>query len=204
MKNWRRLFIAALMATVTSVAGAVELAGKMDVNVTSDTAAQAKTKAFNQARRQIIVDVLTPYALPDLLRDAVKEASSDVLTNMIASSSIDGEKFSDTTYSAKITMTVDADAARSWLTEQGVQNWIPTDDAGDVFVTVVNMRNRVADWASVNQVARNEKINLATQLIAGNQVTIQVPTSVRTKFIIALREAGWRTENRDGVLHISR
>lgn len=204
MIKMRKILFAIALAASVGAASAVDLTGSAAVNVTSDTAAEAKTKAFNQARRQIILDVLSAYSLPDMLQAVVTDASSDALTNLVASSSIDGEKFSDTTYSAKITMTLDADAARKWLNEHEVQNWLPSAVSGDVFVVVVNMRNRVADWSGINQIARDEKINVDTKLIAGNQVTVQVPSADRTKFTIALREKGWRTENRDGVLHVSR
>ncbi len=201
----RKFLVTAFMASLVGGAwAAVDLTSVANVNVTSDTAAAAKNKAFANARRQIIVDVLSPYSMADALRDAVKAADGGALTNLIASSSIDGEKFSDTTYSAKITMTVDADAARTWLNDNGVQQWLPNEDAGDAFVVVVTMRNRVADWSRILQIARNEKINLDTKVIAGNQVTLHVPVANRATFTIALREAGWTTQNHDGVLHVSR
>ncbi len=202
--NVRKFLVVAILATFTGGAWCADLTGSTNVNVTSDTAAEAKNKAFNQARRQIIVDALASYTAVDALRAAVADESSAVLTNLIALSSIDGEKFSDTTYSANITMTVDADAARVWLTDKGVQNWLPVDGKGDAFVAVINLRNRVADWANLLQIARNDKINVDTKVIAGNQVTIQVPEVNRTNFTIALRESGWKTENHDGVLHVSR
>ncbi len=183
---------------------AADLTGVTTVNVTSDTAAAAKNKAFDDARQQIIIDALSSYALPDLLQDAVKNASKGELTNLIASSSIDGEKISDTTYSANITMTVDADAARAWLVDKGVQSWLPDDASGDVFVAIVSLRNPVADWGAINRIARDEEIILDTKLIADGQVTMQVPSSQRAKFTIALRESGWRTNDRDGVLFISK
>ena len=158
--------------------------------------------AFDEARRQIINDVLGQYAIPDLLADAVKNASADDLTNLIAASSIDGEQQSDTTYSANISMTIDRDAARAWMTANNVQNWLTDGKSGDTFVVQIVMSDKLAGWIELNQIARDEGIELATRYINGNQVTIELPVSARNSFTIAIRENGWRYADQNGVLHI--
>ena len=45
-------------------------------------------------------------------------------------------------------------------------------------------------------------INLFTKYINGNQITVEIPTSSRTAFTIAVREKGWRFSNSNGVLKI--
>ena len=167
-----------------------------------NTAAAAKNMAFDEARRQIISDVLGQYAIPDLLDDAIKNASGADLTNLIASSSIDGEQQSDTTYSANITMTIDANAARIWMTDNNVQNWLTDGKSGDKTVIQVVMSDKLAGWIELNNIARNEDIDLDTKFINGNRVTLEIPASSRSAFTIAIREAGWRYADQNGVLHI--
>lgn len=196
-------FLFILIATAfCGGAFAADLAGSASVNVTSDTAAAAKEMAFDEARRQIIVDVLGQYSIPDLLQEAVQNASSSDLTNLIASSSIDGEKQSDTTYSANITMAIDREAARTWMTENNVQNWLTDGKTGDKFVVQVVMTDKLAGWMELQQIARNEGMELSTKYINGNQITVEVPVAKRAEFTIAIREAGWRYADQNGVLHI--
>ena len=192
-------FIGAMML---NCANAADFQGVAAVNVTSDTAATAKNMAFDEARRQIIVDAVRQYADVNALDELVKNAKADDLLNMISSTSIDGEQLSDTTYSANITMVVNADAVRRWLGENGVQNWIPDDKNPDVFVTTVNMSDALANWIELNQIARNEKIDLNAVVMTSDTVVLNLPVSVRGKFTIAVREAGWKFANSDGNLRI--
>ena len=202
--NLCKCFFGAVLAIVTffDVAMAVELQGTVPVNVTSDTAAAAKNKAFNDARRQIIVGALRQYADVTSLNSAVGAAKNAELMNLIAASSIDGEQFSDTAYSANITMVLDADAARVWLTENGVQNWIPDGTNVDTFVVQVNMSDGLKNWVELNQIARAEKFDLNVRYLSQGTATLNLPKSVRGRFTIALREAGWRYANSDGNLKI--
>lgn len=196
------VFGAMLGLVAVGAASAIELKGSASVNVTSDTAAAAKNMAFDEARRQIIVDVLRQYADVGALRGAVSGAKSSELTELITASSIDGEQLSDTTYSAKISMTVDADAARMWLGANGVQNWVPDGSQRDVFVVNVQMSDAIANWMDLNRIARNEKLDLGTKYMSGNSAVLELPVSARGAFTIALREAGWRYANQDGALRI--
>lgn len=181
---------------------AADLVGVASVNVTSDTAAAAKDMAFDEARRQIINDVLGQYSIPDLLADAVQNASSADLTNLIAASSISGEQQSETTYSADITMTIDRDAARAWMTENNVQNWLTDGKSGDRFVVQIVMSDKLAGWIELNNIVRAEGIEMDTKYINGNQVTVEIPVASRGAFTIAIGEAGWRYADQNGVLHI--
>lgn len=202
MFNIKNILFACLVCFAVSAADAATLQGTASVNVTSDTSAVAKTMAFNEARRQIIMDALRQYALVEQLSAALASASDADLTNLIAASGIDGEKISDTTYSANISMTVDADAARKWLADNNVQNWLPDGTGGDRFVALITTSDSVADWMELKRIARDEKIDLATKYMMGNQITVELPTSARGAFTIAIREAGWRYSNTDGVLKI--
>lgn len=203
MKVYKSILYAALvLAMHPDVAVCVDLQGSVPVNVTSDTAAAAKNMAFDQARRLIVSESLRQYADVDALTSLVVSAKNVDLMNLIASSSIDGEQFSDTTYSAKITMILDADEARRWLDENGVQNWIPNGASADTFVVMVNMSNGLENWTELNQIARAEKINLDVRFLTRDSATLDLPKSVRGRFTIALGEAGWRYANADGNLKI--
>ncbi|MBO5947153.1 MAG: hypothetical protein J6Q44_03355 [Alphaproteobacteria bacterium] len=198
-----RKICAILIGMVFSMAAhAVELRGMASVNITSDTAANAKNIAFDEARRQIIADSLRQYADADTLKSALAQAKTSELMNLISSSSIDGEKLSDTTYSANISMVVDAGAAREWLDNNAVQHWLPDESKQDVFVVNVNMSDGMQNWAELNQIARKEKIDLATKTMTADSAVLELPVSVRGKFTIAVREGGWRFANNDGVLRI--
>ena len=182
---------------------AVELRGTANVNVTSDTAANAKTMALDEARRQIISDALAPYSAVEQLRPAIAAASADELTGLIQSSGIDGERLSDTTYSANIKMTVDAAAARRWLADNNIQNWLADGDDADLAIMIITVgSDGVADWSDINRIARDEKVSMTIHHILGDQITVAIPASRRGRLTIALREGGWRYANRDGALRV--
>lgn len=190
---------------VTAGAGAAPLTATASVNVTSDTAATAKNMAMDEARRQVIVDALSPYSDSSALRAAVQNEKSAVLTTLIESSGISGEKQSDTTYSANITMTLDRNAARNWMVSHGVQNWLGDgEDVGNESWVVVSLNNKLSDWSRVRRVAADNGIDLNTKSINGNQITFRVPAARRGALTIALRDAGWRYTDKDGVLYISK
>lgn len=202
MKLFKNIFVALFGISLVAGAYAADLSGVASVSVTSDTAAAAKEMAFDEARRQIILDVLGQYSIPDQLEEVLKNAKSAELMNLIATSSIDSEQQSNTTYSANIHMTIDRDAARNWLTEKEVQNWLTDGKSGDTFIVQAVMTDKLAGWIELNQIARDEGIELATRYINGNQVTIELPVSARNSFTIAIRENGWRYADQNGVLHI--
>ncbi|MBQ8294793.1 MAG: hypothetical protein IJX89_05420 [Alphaproteobacteria bacterium] len=203
MRGIKNIFVGvSFCLLVLTGAGAVDLHGTAAVNITSDTAATAKNMAFDEARRQIITDTLRQYAIVEQLIPAVQNAKSSELMNLISASSIDGEQLSDTTYSANISMTVDVDAARTWMAENNIQNWLRDGASDDRFVVIVNMSDAVANWMDLQQIARNEKIDPITRNMTGNSAMLELPASVRAKFTIALREGGWRYANADGALRI--
>jgi hypothetical protein len=181
---------------------ALELRGTTSVNVTSDTSVNAKNIAFDDATRQIFVDSLRQYVNADTLDSIVKNATKAELSNMILSSSIDGEQTSDTSYSANITMTLNVPATREWLVQNSVPNWLPDETKQDVFSVIVSMSDKLNNWAELNAIARNEKIDINTKFMYGNKVHFEMPTSLRGNFTIALNENGWRFSDKDGILRI--
>ena len=192
-----------LCGTLCGAAIGADLMGVASVNVTSDTAATAKTMAFDEARRQIVTEVLGQYADGEALRSVVAAEKNSVLTNLVASSGISGERQSDTTYSANISMTLNRQSAKAWLTDNGIQNWLnATEDAGDKFLLIADLKDKLTDWMQIRYAATNNGIDLNTRFIDGNQVVFFVPTAKRGAFTIWARENGWRYRNRDGNLHI--
>ena len=99
----KRILGAFCWAFLSCAVCAADLVGTASVRMTSDTASTAKTMAINDARRQILIDKLHVYAMPDQLNAAIRAAKSTELTNLISETNIDGEQISDTTYSANIT-----------------------------------------------------------------------------------------------------
>ena len=105
---------------VGQVAFGFELSATVPVNQTSETAAKAKINATNLARRQILYNVLSPYAQKEELNGLIHNSSSEELMNLISSSSVSNEQISSDSYSANITMTIDNEAAKKWLDSKGV------------------------------------------------------------------------------------
>ncbi len=202
MKCVNNALVVALCTICTAYANAAELSGVATVNITSDTANTAKTMAFDEARRQIITDALGQYSNPEQLRDALANAAADDLTALVATSAISGEKISNTTYSATISMTLDANAVRQWMTVNAVQNWLPDGNAGDKFVVLATLSQPMADWIDLNRISRTGEIDFSTKYMMGDQIMLEVPNGKRAGFTISLREAGWKYADQDGVLRI--
>ena len=178
------------------------LSGSISVNETSDTAANAKTNAVNSARRQILSGVLSQYSNKDALNELIKNTSNDDLMNLISSSSVANEQMSSNSYSAKITMNIDNDATKKWLTENNVQNWIPLAENSERFTVLMVVSNGIQDWAELKRVVRDDNIEIETQSIVGNQIVAKMPLTYRTKFTAAVKNAGWKFADNGGVLQI--
>lgn len=189
-------------AMAISTGWGADLSGSAAVNITSTTAATAKNIAMDEARRQIILDVLGQYAERPLVAAAIKSADAADLNALIAATGIDGERLSDTTYSANITMTIDAAAARNWMAVNNIQNWLNNGAGGDKILVVVTLSDKMADWMDLNRIARAQNIDLGTRSIMDRNVTVELPASHRAAFASALRDAGWKYTDADGVLRI--
>lgn len=202
MCDMKKLLIAFIGMVFVCGVHAADLVGSAWVNMTSDTSVTAKTMAINDARRQILIEKLGPYAMTDQLVPAVRSAKSADLVNLIAETNIDNEKISNTAYSAKITMTIDKVAARNWMTENSIQNWLNDGSSTDMFVANITLRDALGDWADFNRVMRGERVDVMTKYISGKNVTVELPASSRTVIAAALRGAGWRTSITDNVMRI--
>lgn len=203
MKIWRVLCALTCAGWVAAANAAVQnFSGTTSVNVTSDTAAMAKTRALDSARRQIIRETIAPYTNAEQFDKLMSDASASDLAGLILTSRIDGERQSSTTYTATVSMTVDGAAVQKWLNANNVQSWLPDTALGNRVPVVINMRNRMADWAELNSIARGENIDLMTRNITGNQVIIELPDASRRAFIAAARAAGWQYSDNDGNTHL--
>lgn len=202
MKIVKNICSILILCVMSISAFASELQSSATIRMTSDTAANAKNIAMDEARRQIITDVLQPYCDKDALGAAMQTVKNADLVPLIAGVSIEGEQASDTVYAAKFTMTVDSDAARLWLGQNNVQNWLPDNSEQDVFMVRATLADNLSDWGALNQIVRNEKLNMMTKNITNNVVVFALPRSGRGAFTIALREQGWKYADSDGVLNI--
>ena len=197
-----RFYLGLVCALFMSYANAADLLGNVALNITSDTATTAKNIAMDEARRQIISDVLGQYSDRVALENVLATTKNSALNTLIESTAIDGEQTSDTTYSANITMVIDASAARAWLTENGIQNWMPDDENANSFVVWAEMSEPIVNWTEINTISRDEKIDVKLKSVQGNQIVFDVPVSVRGAFTIAVREAGWQYSDKDGILRV--
>lgn len=201
MLRFIKFFVCCLCVCPSAMADV--LSGNAVVNITSDTAVTAKNIAMAEARRQIIMDTLGQYAARDQLKTVVDAAKNDELTGLISQTTIEGERFSDTTYTANISMTLDSVAAQQWLTQNEVQNWLKTSASNDdVFVVVVKLANPLSDWAELNKILDNKKINTVIDEILGNQVTLFVQKHQRSQFMATLHDNGWKYSLNDSAVNI--
>ena len=183
----------------------VDLSGSVAVNQVSDTATKAKVDAINLARRQILAEVLSQYAMSDNLNSALEKSSDEELMNLIASTSVSNEQISSNAYSANITMNLDDAAVKQWLNQNGIQNWVPTQQvSGEKFSAFIVLQNGLVDWAELKRIARSDGINIETQIIAGNQIFVKIPLNYRSKFTALVHEYGWKYTDNGGVLQVWR
>ncbi len=203
-KKILKLFFIFSFSFFISAASAADLTGSAAVNVTSDTAATAKTMAFVEARRQIVTETLSPYANSADFRDLMKNTNDATLANLVSATTIDGERLSATTYSANIKMTIDAVAAKKWMADNDVENWLGESVSVDRSVVVIDLAGGLRDLVELNRALRNENIKPEIKRISGLTLTIGIPASSRAAFINAVRGAGWRVSDTDGFLRVSK
>ena len=194
------VLIGCLVVPMSVFAGV--LSGSVSVHQVSDTAANAKIMAMNSANRQIMLNVLSKYADSDALSDLIQTTSDDDLLNFISSSSVSNEQISDSAYSAKITVNLDNDAIKNWLTQNNVQNWVPVAESASRFTLSIVVPNGIADWAELKRIARENNVEIETQNITGNNIIAKMPSGIRTKFTADLHANGWKYADNGGVLQI--
>ena len=185
-----------------SDAFAFDLIGSYDITQTSETAAKAKSEALNIARRKILFDVLSNYSEIDSLQTLLNNTSDNDLLNLISASSVSNERISSETYSATISMNIDNDAVKRWLTLNDVKNWVPLAENTESFSMFVVLPNGISDWGELKRITKNDAVDIDTVAIIGNQIFAKLPLNYRSKFTIALREMGWRYADNGGVLQV--
>jgi hypothetical protein len=195
-------FGAVLCALVIPAAFSAPLSGKVFVNETNDTAAKAKSVALSGARRQILYNVVSQYSDKSALSELIKGASDEDLMNLISETEVSNEQIASDTYSANIQMNIDNEAVKQWLNNNNIQNWIPSTEVSEKFVASIVVLNGISDWAELKRIAREENIDIDTQSITGNQIIVKIPLNLRGRFTAAVRGAGWKYSDNDGVLHI--
>ena len=195
-------FIALFSCLYTTNLVALDLIGAIDITQTSDTAAKAKNEAMNIARRKILFDVLSNYSEIDSLRTLLDDTSDDDLLNFISAASVSNEHISSETYSATITMNIDNDAVKRWLTLNDVKNWVPIAETAETFSMFIVLPNGISDWGELKRITNAANVDINTIAIIGNQIFAKLPLNYRTKFTAAIREMGWRYADNGGVLQV--
>lgn len=204
MFDVKKYILALCCAAYCGGAAAQDLSGVATVNITSNTAAAAKNIAMDEARRQIISDVLGAYADRGQLAAAIKGATAADLNSVIAATGIDGEQLSDTTYSANITMTLDGAVAKKWLVDNNVQNWLGETGNTNNFIVSITFADPMGDWVDLKRIARELNLDFGAKSIAGGTALVELPMDKRQAFVTAVRGAGWKYSDVDGVLRIWR
>jgi len=194
-------FVFAVLVMTTGAFGA-NLSGVISVNKTAETASDAKNDAMNEAVRTIINNILSKYANTEQFSELMQKTSDEELMNIVSSSGVANEQMSTTDYSAQITINIDNDAAKKWLNDNEVQNWVPLLESDEKFTALIVIQNGLIDWAELKRIVRADNFEIETQSINGNQIVVKMPLNYRSKFTVAVREAGWRYSDNDGVLHI--
>lgn len=179
-----------------------ELSDTVPVNQTSDTAANAKVKATDFALRQILYNVLSQYSAREELNGLIYNSSTDDLMNLISATSVSNEQISSDTYSANITMIIDNYAAKRWLDNAGIRNWIPLEEVREKFTVFIVVPNGLADWAELKRITRSNNTEIETQSMAGNQIVAKLPLSYQSHFVADIHDAGWKYTNNGGVLQV--
>lgn len=197
------LFLSAVVASGIALDSfAIDLIGTVAVSQTSDTAAKAKNEAMDVARRRILFDVLSNYSEIDSLSALLDNTTDDDLVGLVSTASVSNEQISSETYSATIMMTLDNDTVKKWLTVNDVKNWVPIAETAERFSMFVVVPNGISDWAELKRIANNDRVDIDTITIVGNQIFAKLPLTYRTKFTAAIRDAGWRFADNNGVLQV--
>lgn len=183
---------------------ATDLIGAATISQTSETAAKAKIDAMNIARRQILFDVLSNYAEIEGLTELMDKTPDEDLIGFISAAGVSNEHISSETYSATITMDIDNDIVKKWLTLNEVKNWVPIAETAETFSMFVVLPNGISDWAELKRITAADNVDIDTIAIIGNQIFAKLPLSYRTKFTAAIRDAGWRFADNSGVLQVWR
>ena len=79
MRDMKKFLAVFLLLLCPAFAYGTDLVGSASVNMTSDTSAAAKTMAINDARRQILIEKLSPYAMSEQLVPAIKSAKRIII-----------------------------------------------------------------------------------------------------------------------------
>ncbi|MCQ2574863.1 MAG: hypothetical protein MJ156_02030 [Alphaproteobacteria bacterium] len=197
--NFVHVLLVSMFLLTPFMANAKEYKDTVYVTHTAETSADAKNIAIDDARRQILYNILSQYSNPEELNILLQNTTDMELTNFISFSSIANEQSSKTVYSANVTMSIDNAVVKKWLQDHEINNWLPVVDSIATFTTVMNI-NGVSDWVEIKQLTK--KYDLSTKNIVSNQIVTEIPSVYRSQFTASVREAGWHYSDNNGVLHI--
>lgn len=180
--------------------------GTAFVNVTSDTAATAKNMAMEEARVQIIKEVLSKQVKDQAaFNELMKKTQAKDLLPLVLRTNIEGERLSSTTYSANIKMSLDRIAAKKWLDEASVPNWIADDSvAADKVLVFVDITNGLRDVIEFNRVLREKSITYDMRQISGGNLSILIPKDSMASFKSSVVAGGWKADNTETGLRVWR
>ena len=214
MKNIKRALYALCLVPYALVCGfaadaAPNLTDSVQVERTAETAFAAKSDAMNYARRRAFNKVVARYSDRAAV-EALSEGMTDAqVLNMVGSSSIANEMTSNTAYSALVTITFDRPAIERWLRENNVPNFISaTDDTGPRAQVFFQITGGLREWAGLTKELREagvwKELDVKLTSIWGQNVSATIAGGRRREFINAMRGAGWKVSEEDGIVKTSR
>nr|MBQ0091684.1 hypothetical protein [Candidatus Enterousia merdequi] len=180
----------------------ITLSDTVFVNQTSETASTAKNIAMNNARRQILFNVLSQYTDKDEISELIKKSSNEELMNIILSTSVANEQISSDTYSANITMDIDNEAAKRWLGANNIRQWVPALESVETFTASIVVLNGIVDLAELKRITRDNNVIIDVQSITGNQIVVKMPLNYRSRFTTEIHSLGWKYTDNGGVLQV--
>ncbi len=203
---WLQVF--ALSFIPYSVYASPDLTKTTHVEMTANTASEAKTVAMGQARREVFVDVLSRYSERNVIANLVGNIPDEELINFIGSVGIENERVSQTAYSADITMTLDRGSVEKWMIANNVPNYLAAaDDSGDKSAIFFDIGG-LSDWISMHKTLRDagvwDKLDFDVKAIFGRQITASINSSAKSELVTAIKSAGWVVSENDGILRIHR
>ncbi len=147
-KGWMIGLALALLACVPlAAADPFEVAG-VAVDVTAESAAQARDQAIAEGERRAFEALLDRLVAADV-RGSVQTPDRPVLQGLVKDFSIASEKTSAVRYIATLVVRFDAEAVQGWLIEQGVP-FAATPSDPVVVVPVWEEGGRVTLWDDPN------------------------------------------------------
>jgi hypothetical protein len=185
---------------------APNLSAEMNMDVRAATASAAKKDATESAVRIGAIQILSRYSDRAVVENLIMGADESVLQNLVAATSIEGERQSKTAYSARFSITLDRQAVEKWYESNNVPNFLAAaDESRDRSIISIDIGG-LADLAELKRIVREDATDYGFVLrsIFRNSATAYVLANKRRRLQNLLASNGWRVWSQDGIVRISK